>query len=353
MSPLASAHQPLPRGYRLDIYEFEKVLGTPGTFGITYAARVRGSDDWVAIKELFPVDCVVRHGMQTVVAQSNEDEGMFLTAKEMFRREAKILSQIKHENVVRVIDYLEDNDTGYMVMAYEHGFDLQRHLESQRPGRLNENELLNLLMPLLDGLEAVHHLDYLHRDIKPSNIYLTLRHKPLLLDFGAARQIVVSRSRPVTQILTAPYAPFEQYGKVSPMGPCTDIHAMGVVLFQAMLADQRFPDALDRLARDPFVPLARQLRGQEYSAKFLKAVDWALQFQAKDRPQTVQEWRKAFVGGKSGRHVDTNNRENLRTKFLSHNFWKFFVHPLVVVLAFVLLAALIAYLLGLWLSRQS
>ena len=338
MSPFASAHQPLPRGYRLDIYEIEKVLGNPGSFGITYAARVRGASDWVAIKELFPVDYVIRDGSQTVAPLGSEANKMFLSAMEMFRREADILSKIKHENVVRVIDYLEGNQTGYMVMAYEHGLDLQRYLESQRPGRLNENELLNLLMPLLDGLEAVHHLDYLHRDIKPSNIYITLAHKPILLDFGAARQIVVSRTRPITQILTPPYAPFEQWGQTSPLGPYTDIHAMGVVLFQAMLADQPFPDAPDRLARDPFVPLARQLRRQEYSTKFLNAVDWALQFRARDRPQTVQQWRKAFPrGGKK------NREKKRREKVSSPDSSKFFAVR--IVLAVLLLAALIVCVL--------
>jgi serine/threonine protein kinase len=152
------------------------------------------------------------------------------------------------------------------------------------------------VMPLLDGLEAVHGLDYLHRDIKPSNIYLSLdNHRPLLLDFGAAHQIVVSRSRPITQILTPPYAPIEQWGHELPLGPYTDIHAMGVVLYEAMLADKPFPNAPDRLGKDPFTPLVRQLRGQEYSERFLKAVDWALQLQAKDRPQNVEEWRKALA----------------------------------------------------------
>ena len=155
-----------------------------------------------------------------------------------------------------VFDYLEANGTGYMVMNYEDGYDLQRHFDKQRPNRLNENELKKLLLPLLDGLEAVHNLSYLHRDIKPSNIYLTRGHKPLLLDFGAARQMIVSRSRPVEQILTPPYGPIEQYGQTSPQGPFTDIYAMGVVLFRAMLADERFPSAPDRLMRDPVQPLA-------------------------------------------------------------------------------------------------
>ena len=46
-----------------------------------------------------------------------------------------------------------------MVMQYEEGYDLRRHLDRQKPYRLNENELKKLLMPLLDGLEAVHDLN--------------------------------------------------------------------------------------------------------------------------------------------------------------------------------------------------
>jgi serine/threonine protein kinase len=289
------AYKPLPTGYVLDVYRFEQVLGSPGAFGITYAARERGVDRRVAIKELFPSDFVVRRGSDRVEVQAGSLNDMFLEAKRMFQQEAEILSQVKHENVVKVLDYFEANGTGYMVMAYEDGYDLGDHLVSQRPARLNENELRNLLMPLLDGLQAVHELNYLHRDIKPSNIYLTRDHKPLLLDFGAARQIVVSRTRAIEQILTPPYAPFEQYAQSLPQGPYTDLYAMGVVSFVALFADERFPHAPDRLDKDPFVPLQKRLRGQEYSQKFLEALDWALQFRAQERPQSVVAWRNALA----------------------------------------------------------
>jgi serine/threonine protein kinase len=309
---LSPGHRPLPRGYRLDRYEFDRVLGTPGAFGITYAARAPRVG-WVAIKELFPIDHVVRRGEQTVVAQTAQDAKMFRAAKDLFLREVKVLAKISHPNVVRVIDYLESNGTGYMVMIYARGYDLDRYIKGQRPGRLNENELLKILMPLLDGLEAVHALDYLHRDIKPSNLYLSRDdHKPLLLDFGAAHQMVVSRSRPITQILTPPYAPIEQWGHELPLGPFSDIHAMGVVLYEAMMGDRHFPNAPDRLGKDPLVPLVRELRGQEYSKQFLTAVDWALQLQAKDRPQNIEEWRKAFA--KKGSRLISGDQDGGRSR---------------------------------------
>jgi serine/threonine protein kinase len=343
----APGHRPLPPRYRLDRYEFDRVLGTPGSFGITYAARdQRGS--WVAIKELFPIDHVVRRGEQTVVAQTAQDEKLFRAAKDLFRREVKVLTQIRHPNVVRVIDYLEANGTGYMVMVYERGYDLDRYIRGQRPGRLNENELLKLLMPLLDGLEAVHSHNYLHRDIKPSNLYLSRdEHKPLLLDFGAAHQMVVSRSRPITQILTPPYAPIEQWGHELPLGPFTDIHAMGVVLYEAMMGDRRFPNAPDRLSKDPLIPLVRALHRQEYSKQFLTAVDWALQFQAKDRPQSVEEWRKAFPQ-KDSLSTPDDQRPVKQTLSLSPNALKIFALVAGVVFATAVLAFLFLVLSGSW-----
>ena len=69
--------------------------------------------------------------------------------------------------------------------------DLARHK------RLSADDSIRLGLSLTEALEALHARGLSHRDIKPSNIYLTRGHKPLLLDFGAARQMVVSRSRPV------------------------------------------------------------------------------------------------------------------------------------------------------------
>jgi serine/threonine protein kinase len=349
MSPPLSAHRPLPSGHVLDIYQFENVLGRAGAFGITYAARNLSSGGKVAIKELFPADYVYRNSAGRVVIQSASEQPIFLDAMRMFRREADILSRVAHENVVKVFDYLEANGTGYTVMQYEEGYDLKVHLERQRPNRLNENELRKLLMPLLAGLEAVHNLNYLHRDIKPSNIYLTRGHKPMLLDFGAARQIVVSRSRPVEQILTPPFGAVEQYGQASPQGPFTDIYAMGVVLFTAMLPGERFPNAPDRLGNDSFIPLTQRLHGQEYSENFLGAIDWALKVRAEQRPQDISTWRDALESRQRVQAIGRTGQVGTgpRARWLRPGFWLDFwkKHPLAVLMVLsgtILLTAAIA-----------
>jgi serine/threonine protein kinase len=347
MSSPFSAHTPLPPGYVLDVYQFERVLGSPGSFGVTYAARDKGTKSRVAIKELFPADFVVRGRTGRVLIQTAADEDIFLEAMRMFRQEANILSQVKHENVVRVIDYLEANGTAYMVMEYEDGYDLYEHLEMQKPQRPNENELRKLLMPLLDGLEVVHNLNYLHRDIKPSNLYLTRRHRLLLLDFGAARQVIVSRSRPLTEILTAPYGPIEQYGQTLPQGPFTDIYAIGVVLFTAMQPGSKFPNAPDRLRQDSFAPLQRSLRKSEYSEGFLGAVDWALKLRGEDRPQTINSWRSALNASRpniAARKKRTSAKSFIQTD--SVIFWKRLAIAASVILGIVLLTLILAHFLS-------
>jgi serine/threonine protein kinase len=291
-------HEPLPPGTQVDDYTIQSRLGKPGGFGVTYSA-LRGRDQRkVAIKELFPTTYVVRLPSGKIAPKDPAEATIFREAQRIFRREAEILSRVRHENVVRVIDYLETMGTGYIVMRYEEGYDLSRHLELQRPNRPNETELLRMLMPLLDGLSAVHRLDYLHRDIKPSNIYLTRDHKPMLIDFGSSKSNLGKKSGNV--MVSEGYSPYELYFTDSGdgrEGPYTDIYSLGTVLHTAMLRGEPFPSALTRAKRDPVVPLTTRLRNQEYSQPFLEAVDWALRPRGADRPQSVEEWRKALARG--------------------------------------------------------
>jgi len=293
-----SPHEPLPPGFEVDDYTIESRLGQPGGFGVTYAARRRRDDRKVALKELFPSALAVRQPQGKIVPKSRAEAAIFQEARRIFRREAEILSRVRHENVVHVIDYLETLGTGYIVMRYEEGYDLGRHLEQQRPNRPNENELLKLLLPLLDGLAAVHRLNYLHRDIKPGNVYLTRAHKPMLIDFGSSKSYLGKKSGNV--MVSEGYSPYELYftdAEDGREGPFTDIYSLGAVLRTAMLPGEALPGALSRAKKDPLVPLAERLRNQEYSRPFLEAVDWALRPHGTDRPQTLSAWREALTRG--------------------------------------------------------
>jgi len=290
----------LPPQHKLHWYVMERVLGQGG-FGITYLARDTNLDQAVAIKEYLPVEVATRRPDATVSARTSEHDERYRWGLERFIREARTLARFDHPNIVRVLSVFELNGTAYMVMRFEEGETLAATLE--RKHALGEAELMRVLMPILDGLELVHNAGFIHRDIKPDNIHIRQDGSPVLLDFGSARY-ALGHSRTVTILVAPGYAPFEQYySSGENQGPWTDIYSLGATCYRAIAG--RAP--LDAIARSKgilgstqeiLVPAGAVGTGR-YSERFLKAVDHALAFAEKERPQSIADWRKELSGGKA------------------------------------------------------
>lgn len=219
----------LPPGFLLEEYEIEAVLGHGG-FGVTYLARDLNLGTPLAIKEYLPSDLALREDGTTVHPKSEADREEYRWGLERFLGEAQTLTRFEHPNIVSVLRFFEANGTAYLVMAYQKGDSLSDILRQK--GRLDETEVMGILGPLLDGLAEVHKAGFLHRDIKPGNIYIRADGSPLLLDFGAARQALGHRSKSLTAIVTAGFAPQEQYFSGGNQGPWTDIYALAAVLYR-------------------------------------------------------------------------------------------------------------------------
>ncbi len=272
----------------LNEYRLESVLGTGG-FGITYLARDTHLEKQVAIKEYLPGDLAVRALDGSVVPVSTDHQHDYQWGLERFIQEARTLARFSHPHIVRVNRYFESNGTGYMVMDYEEGESLSQLLK--RAPFPSEVELKRILLPLLDGLAAVHAAKFLHRDIKPGNIFIRANGSPVLLDFGAARANI-GGSHGMTAVLTPGFAPLEQYAVDGRQGPWTDLYAMAGVLFR-VVTGQNPPDAVSRLQGDTVVQTLAAARGR-YSEPLLRAIEWGLKVQPELRPQSVAEWREVF-----------------------------------------------------------
>jgi len=222
----------LQPGYKLQWYEIKEILGQGG-FGITYLAHDKNLDEDVAIKEFLPIEVATREGDFSIHPLSEGHKKNYEWGLDRFIKEARTLTKFKHPSIVRVRSVFKENNTAYMVMEYEYGESLQEILTRRK--KLDEAELINIIIPLLGGLEIVHETGFIHRDIKPANIFIRKGGSPLLLDFGSARQALGEETKTLTSLVSPGYAPFEQYySKSDEQGPFTDIYGLGATLYRAV-----------------------------------------------------------------------------------------------------------------------
>ncbi len=321
----ADDHQTiLSPGDMLGSYRIDSFLGQGG-FGVTYVARDTMLDIQVAIKEYLPERIVRRAADKTIQPRSEEHTELVRKGLISFLKEARTLAKFKHPNIVRVMSIFELNNTAYMVMEYERGHELKLLLDQRKS--TNEVALKALFVPILDGLEEVHRHGFIHRDIKPANILVREDGSPVLLDFGSARLASGHQTELLTAMVTAGFAPLEQYsGLDEQQGPWTDIYALGAVLYYAVMGVAPVDSTLRGAAVlndnvDPFHGLS-SLKPEGYSVAFCRAVDWALQFKVSSRPQSLQQWRSRLFYEEFGEAALTNNQGISDQPTLRVNFAK-------------------------------
>ena len=294
----------LPAGHQLDEYRIDHVLGSGG-FGITYYALDIHLNKPVAIKEYLPNDFAVRTDATTVKPKSTSDQDDYQWGLERFLDEARALARFEHPHLNKVYRFFQDNNTAYIVLEYIEGETLSQVLK--REGSLDAPRLQRLLEELLSGLEEVHAAGYVHRDIKPGNIMLRTDGSAVLLDFGAARQAIGTRSKSITSILTPGYAPIEQYDqKAEYVGAWSDLYALGMVAYRCVsgIGDSEMPDAVARADMERRGEKHKDLvaavgvgKGR-YDESLLRAVDWCIEIYEEQRPQSVSVLRETLAGGK-------------------------------------------------------
>ncbi|MES2972877.1 MAG: protein kinase [Pseudomonadota bacterium] len=289
-SPSGADASALPAGHKVLEYRIDKVLGGGG-FGITYLARDANLDVAVALKEYFPNDLAVRGSDHSVSMRAGDSREQYDWGLERFLDEARALASFRHPNIVRVLRYFREHGTAYIVMEYESGDPLKRWLARQTS--FGQKALLNVIYPLLDGLEAVHKTGFLHRDIKPDNIYIRADGTPVLLDFGAARRVTADSD--LTNVVSPGFAPFEQYHSRGHQGPWTDIYSLGAVMYW-MTTGTKPMESASRVKQDTMPKAVETANVLGYGDMLLRAIDWAMTPDETRRPQTVADFRKALVG---------------------------------------------------------
>ena len=287
----SQANQPLAEGTILQKYRIVRVLATGG-FSFVYLAH-DADDKPVAIKEYLPSTLALRVNGGRHPAVPDEDMALFRAGMKCFFEEAGAIAHLDHPNVVRVVDFFRANDTVYLVMRYERGRSLHEHLKSRR-GPLEELWVRNTFAQLLDGLREVHARKLLHLDIKPANVYLRADGSPVLIDFGAARQVLAAEGTTLPSAYTPGFASPEMHSRRELLGPWSDIYSVGATMY-ACFAGAAPQPADARLKGDALVPASRAFAGK-YAAELLDIADWCLELDHLQRPQSVLALQKALLG---------------------------------------------------------
>ena len=290
----------LPPGYLLHQYRISKTLGGGG-FSIVYLARDIRTKQLVVIKEYIPGEQATRRDGETVESLSVDTATTFNTGLKRFLDEANSLSKINHPNIVRVIDFFRENNTVYMVMNYEQGKDLRWYIK-RHDGRMTEKFIRTVFPQLLVGLRELHNHRLLHLDIKPANVYLRNDGSPVLIDFGAARQVLSSEDSKLPPTYTPGFAPPEMHLNRGLLGPWSDIYSVGATMY-ACFAGAAPQSADARLEKDLLVPASRAF-AKKYAPDLLRIVDWCLELVHLRRPQSVLALQKALLGEMSGAKPD-------------------------------------------------
>lgn len=275
-------------------YKIEEVIGAGG-FGITYRAWDPLLQSYVAIKEYYPSGIATRSADSSkVCVPVGQEQREYHRGRIRFLKEAQDVARFQSEpNIVSIYDYLEENDTAYMVMEYLHGCTLKQYIR-EHGGRLDTDHILHICLSVLDALAVVHKAGMIHRDISPENIFICEDLTVKLIDFGAAKQVYLNGEQTMSVVLKPGYAPPEQYAKKDKQGPWTDIYALGATLYFAATGEKP-EESFGRVLEDTIKPVCEV--NPEIPRAMSQVIMRAMSVKIEDRYQTVEAMREALLAG--------------------------------------------------------
>jgi eukaryotic-like serine/threonine-protein kinase len=157
---------------------------------------------------------------------------------ERFRREARALASVLHQNIAHVYDFVEGDREAFILMEHIEGVDLSTAIE--KLGNLPPSIAAAVILGVARGLYYIHANGLIHRDIKPSNIRLTNRGGVKLMDFGIVLQVEdTSLTRPGMMVGSPSYlSPEQVLGDT--ITPQSDIFLLGITLYEMLTGSRPF-----------------------------------------------------------------------------------------------------------------
>jgi serine/threonine-protein kinase len=151
-----------------------------------------------------------------------------------FRAEAEAVARLAHPNIVQIYEIGEYDRLPFFALEFVDGCSLDRWMAVQTPSPRQAAELVETLAR---AAHAVHQKGVVHRDLKPGNVLLATDGTPKITDFGLAKQLGEEEGRTASgAVLGTPsyMAPEQAAGNPKTIGPATDVHALGAILYELL-----------------------------------------------------------------------------------------------------------------------
>jgi serine/threonine protein kinase len=229
-----------------DRYEIEKELGKGG-MGVVYLARQKSLNRHVAIK---------------VLKFQGRDSGQLL---KRFRDEAQHLARLRHPHIVSIHEVGEVEGEPYFTMEYIDGEPLSSLIAK---GPISPTRAVAIIKQVATAIQHAHQQGIIHRDLKPANVLVDHTGHVYVTDFGLARDLRTdSNLTQSNEILGTPQymSPEQARGQSNLFGEGTDIHALGLILYEMLAGKPAFTassaaDVLVKLLHEEPASLRKQDR---------------------------------------------------------------------------------------------
>jgi serine/threonine protein kinase len=261
-------------------YDVLEQIGTGG-MGKVYKARHRTSGDVVAIKTASPA-----------VANS-------LVLRQRFAREFRAALALEHPNIVRALDFGQQDNLPYLVMELVDGQNLGDRIEDEK--RLPEAEVVGIATQIGQALHAAHRRGIIHRDVKPDNILLTADGRAKLADLGLVKDLDgdTNLTQTCTILGTPNFMAPEQFTGSKNVDARCDVYSLGATLYMAVTGQLPFRAkghiaTLKKKITNEITPPRQLVR--TLSERFNQAVMRALHPEPRKRPASCLAFLEELTG---------------------------------------------------------
>ena len=234
-------------------YEIVSLLGK-GAYGAVYKVKKKSSSQMFAMK----VINLLLGAQSDLLSIENE---------------AKILSQLNNENIVKLIEYFKDEQFFYMIMELCDGGDLNKLIMQKKNKKelFTEPEVKQMFFQICKGVEYLHSHKIIHRDLKTMNIFLGKNGQIKIGDFGVSKQLKGNLF--AYTVIGTPYYLSPELCMQKPYDDKSDIWSLGVILYEMINLKKPFEcntqfGLMSKIMKEPPEPMQQRIKST-YSTKFL------------------------------------------------------------------------------------